>query len=53
MSDPLTKGIAREATERSSKRMRLTLRTSYHGGTIPSKLEIPRDGFKEIKQSYI
>ncbi|WMV30528.1 hypothetical protein MTR67_023913, partial [Solanum verrucosum] len=42
MSDPLTKGLVREAVERSTKGMGLRLRTSHHGNNSTSRLEIPR-----------
>ena len=32
--------------ERSSKGMGLYLRTSHHGGNLPSRVEIPRARFK-------
>ena len=43
----LQKGLTRDIVERSSKGMNLRIRISHHGGTLSSKLEIPRAKFKE------
>ncbi|PHT83444.1 hypothetical protein T459_11887 [Capsicum annuum] len=53
MSDPLTKGLSREGVERTSKGMGLRTRTVNMAVTLPSRLEIPRARFKEIKQSCV
>ncbi|PHT58453.1 hypothetical protein CQW23_00816 [Capsicum baccatum] len=53
VSDQLTKGLSREGVERTSKGMRLRPRTSQHSGNLPSRLEITRARFKEIKQSFL
>ena len=47
VSDLLTKGLAKEEVERSSKGMGLYHRTSHHGGNLPSRVEIPRARFKK------
>lgn len=46
MSDPLTKGLVRDAVERSSKGMSYNLGLVNMVVTLPTRLEIPKAIFK-------
>ena len=52
VSDPLTKGLTREGVEKSSQEWDYGQEQVIVAVTLPSRLEIPRSRFKEIKQSH-